>query len=213
MVELHWRFAARRYPWFIPPSEVFPRAALIDLAGSPVAGPEFADVLLLQVMHGTRHQWERLEWLVAFVQLLKRVRGEDERLIARAAANGSSRALGLSLRLSRDLLGAPLTPRLSKLADDPRSAALATHVVHTLERGIFSTAQPYEFNMAVMDEPRDRVRYVALSVLCPTPREWEAVRLPDWLVFLYYPLRLARLVALLPRRIARAVVRLKSVRR
>jgi Uncharacterised nucleotidyltransferase len=191
-IELHWRFAAPRYPWSIPAEEVFARSVIIDLAGFPAASPDAADQLLLQLMHGARHQWERLEWLVAFVQLLGRVRENEEVLIGRAEANGSSRALSLGLRLAHDLLGAPLSPRLAALAGEERSAARAAQIVRAIEAATFSTAQPYVFNMALMDRGRDRARYIALSVLSPTPREWELVRLPDWLVFLYYPIRLVR---------------------
>ncbi len=191
-VELHWRFAAPRYPWSIPAEDVFSRAVIVDLAGWPAASPDTADQLLLQLMHGARHQWERLEWLVAFAQLLKRV-GENEKvLIDRAEQNGSSRALSLALRLAHDLLGAPLSPRLVALAGEERSAARAAQIVRAIHAAKFSTGQPYVFNMALMDHGRDRARYIALSVLSPTPREWELVRLPDWLVFLYYPIRLAR---------------------
>jgi hypothetical protein len=65
-----------------------------------------------------------------------------------------------------------------------------------MQAATFSTDQPYVFNMAIMDHGRDRARYMALSVLSPTPREWELVRLPDWLVFLYYPIRLVRVTLL-----------------
>jgi hypothetical protein len=195
-VELHWRFAAPRYPWSIPAEEVFARAVTIDLAGSPVASPDAADQLLLQLMHGARHQWERLEWLVAFAQLLGRVRENEEVLIERAEANGSSRALSLALRLAHDLLGAPLSPRLAALAGEERSTVRAAQIVAAMEAAKFSTDQPYVFNMAMMDRGRDRARYIALSVLSPTPREWELVRLPDWLVFLYYPIRLVRVTLL-----------------
>lgn len=195
-VELHWRFAAPRYPWSIPAEEVFARAVTIDLAGSRASSPDATDQLLLQLMHGARHQWERLEWLVAFAQLLKRVRENEEVLIERAEANGSSRALSLALRLAHDLLGAPLSPRLAALAGEARSAARAAQIVRAIEASTFSTNQPYVFNMAMMDHGRDRARYIALSVLSPTPREWELVRLPDWLVFLYYPIRLVRVTLL-----------------
>ncbi len=195
-VELHWRFAAPRYPWSIQAEEVFARSVTIDLAGWPAASPDTADQLLLQLMHGARHQWERLEWLVAFAQLLSRVRENEEVLIERAETNGSSRALSLALRLAHDLLGAPLSPRLAALADEERSAARAAQIVAATEAGKFSTEQPYVFNMAMMDRSRDRAKYIALSVLSPTPREWELVRLPDWLVFLYYPIRLVRVIVL-----------------
>jgi hypothetical protein len=195
-VELHWRFAAPRYPWSIPAEEVLARSVLIDLAGWPAASPDAADQLLLQLMHGARHQWERLEWLVAFAQLLSRVRENEEVLIERADANGSSRALSLALRLAHDLLDAPLSPRLAALAGEDRSAARAAQIVVAMRAAKFSTDQPYVFNMAMMDSGRDRARYIALSVLSPTPREWELVRLPDALVFLYYPIRLVRVVLL-----------------
>ena len=195
-VELHWRFAAPRYPWSIPAEEVFARAITVELAGVPTASPDGTDQLLLQLMHGARHQWERLEWLVAFAQLLRHTRENEEVLIERAEANGSSRALGLALRLAHDLLGAPLSPRLSGLAGEERTTARAAQIVGAIEAAKFSTDQPYVFNMAMMDRGVDRARYIALSVLSPTEREWELVRLPDWLVFLYYPIRLVRVTLL-----------------
>ena len=129
---------------------------------------------------------------MAFAQLLRHARENEEVLIERANANGSSRALGLALRLAHDLLGAPLSPRLSALAGEERTAARAAQIVGAIEAAKFSTNQPYVFNLSMMDRSVDRARYIALSVLSPTEREWELVRLPDWLVFLYYPIRIVR---------------------
>jgi putative nucleotidyltransferase-like protein len=216
-VELHWRFAARRYPWSMTVEEVFARATTIDLGGFAgigadptefaIASPDHTDQLLLQIMHGTRHQWERLEWLVAFVQLLRRSGGDEELLIKRAYTNESARALKLALRLAHDVLGAPLPPRYIALADEAATAARAAQIVRALEAGTASSAQPYRFNMDMMDHAGDRARYIALSVFSPTPREWELVRLPGWLVSLYYPIRLARVLALRSARVARASLR------
>ncbi len=216
-VELHWRFAARRYPWSMTVEEVFARATTIDLGGFAaigavptgfaIASPDHTDQLLLQIMHGTRHQWERLEWLVALVQLLKHSGGDGELLVKRAYTNESARALKLALRLAHDVLGAPLPPRHAALADEPATVARAAQIVRALEAGTASGDQPYRFNMEMMDHASDRVRYVALSVFSPTPREWELVRLPEWLVSLYYPIRLARVLALRSARVARASMR------
>ena len=221
-VELHWRFAARRYPWSMTVEEVFARATTIDLGGFAavstdptefaIASPDHTDQLLLQIMHGTRHQWERLEWLVAFVQLLKRAGGHEELLVKRAYTHESARALKLALRIAHDVLGAALPPRLIALADEPATAARAVQIVRALEAGKASPDQPYRFNMEMMDRTSDRVRYVALSVFSPTPREWELVRLPEWLVALYYPIRVARVLTLRSVRVARMSLRgLRSV--
>jgi hypothetical protein len=199
-VELHWRFAAPRYPWSTPPEDVLARARAIELAGTTVAIAEPTDELLLQAMHGTRHQWETLEWLVAFSRLLRNGAIDETALIERAQAHGSRRALGVSVRLAHDLLGAPLSPGLAAISSDAASVALAAEIVRGVDRamdsGERSTDQPYSLNLRMMDRAGDRARYVALSLIAPTVREWELVRLPDGLLVLYYPIRLLRVVAL-----------------
>lgn len=205
-VELHWRFAASRYPWSLEPCDVLARAGGAVLAGMRIAIAGPTDEALLQAMHGARHQWERLEWLVAFRRLLLRPGVDEAALVERARANRSARALAVGLRLARDLLGAPLPRRLEEVAAGEATAARAGAIVRAVDAGESSTDQPYRFNVGMMDRPADRARYIALSVLAPTPREWELVRLPDWALPLYYPLRLARVLALRPIRLARALV-------
>jgi len=206
-VELHWRFAAPRYPWSLRVADVMARATNWECVGCAALTPEPADQVLLQVMHGTRHQWEQLEWLVTVVQLLKRSAVDEEALIARAKANGSYRALAVTLRLARGVLGAPLSPRLAGLADGGRAAVRAAEIVRTLESGTSSLREPYAFNARMMDRWDDRVRYIARGVFSPTPREWELVRLPASLVLLYYPLRIARVLVLRSARAVRALLR------
>jgi hypothetical protein len=194
-VELHWRFAAQRYPWSMSVEDVLSRASMDVAVGFGAASPDQTDQILLQVMHGTRHQWERLEWLVALVQLLTRADADESSLIERASHNESARALQVALRLARDLLGMPLSLQLGALADEPGTAARAAQIVRALEGGAASPEDPYRLNMQMMDRTGDRVRYIALSVFSPTMREWELVRLPGRLAFLYYPIRIARVLA------------------
>jgi hypothetical protein len=211
-VELHWQFAASRYPWSMPPDDVFTRARVIELAGTDIAIPGPTDDLLLQAMHGARHQWERLEWLVAFGRLLRNEPLDERTLIERARANGSNRALRVGLRLAQDVLGVPLPSHLAAISSDESSAARASGIVRAIDSGSRSTEEPYTFNLGMMDHAGDRARYVALSVFAPTPREWELVRLPDWLLPLYYPLRLARVLALRPlRAVSMLTQRLRSL--
>ena len=207
-VELHWRFAASRYPWSMPPGEVLARARTIELAGAAIAIPGHVDDVLLQAMHGARHQWERLEWLVAFGLTLRNEALDERLLIERARANGSDRALRVGLRLARDLLGTPLPPVLAAIPLDDATRALAGEIARSIGgEAVPTTDEPYAFNLRMMDRVSDRARYVALSVFAPTPREWELVRLPDALLPLYYPIRLARVLALRPIRLAREAAR------
>jgi hypothetical protein len=209
--ELHWRFAAPRYPWSLPPEQVLSRSRSIVIAGAQVAVAEPTDELLLQAMHGVRHQWECLEWLVAFERLMRVATVDQRTLVERARANGSRRALAVSVRLANDLLGAPLSPRLDAISRDGTTVALAGEIVRGIanaaDAGELPTQQPYSFNQRMMDGTGARARYLALSVFAPTVREWELVRLPDGLRLLYYPVRLLRVLVLQPIRFARAAFR------
>ncbi len=196
-VELHWRFAAPRYPWSLPPEEVLARAGGSEVAGVNIAVPDATDQLLLQAMHGARHQWERLEWLVAFHELLRRPGVDEAQLLERARHHGSSRAIRVALRVTRDLWDTPMSPRLSAAGDDAQIALLAREIERALETGGATeiTDEPYAFNGQLMDDAGDRRRYLSHSVFAPTVREWELVRLPDALLPLYYPIRFVRVLA------------------
>ena len=150
-------------------------------------------------MHGARHQWECLEWLVAFTRLVCGARVDSATLIDRARSNGSARALAVALRLASDLLGAPLPSPLGAMASGrptrARAAAMIRGIDRAIETGENSRAEPYPLNLSMMDGLADRAKYLALSVFAPTPREWELVRLPDALLFLYFPVRIARVIA------------------
>jgi hypothetical protein len=195
-VELHWRFASPGFPWSLPPDDVFARAIPEVLAGVRVCVPEPTDRVLLQAMHGARHQWERIEWLVAFRQLLRRGTSDHETLLARAAEHRSRRALGVALRLARDLLRAELPPRLVAVAEEAQAVSIAADIERGLASGDFPVGSPLGLDLRTMDGIADRVRYLAVGVFAPTLREWELVRLPDRLLPLYYPVRLARLAGL-----------------
>jgi hypothetical protein len=210
-VELHWRYAAPRYPWSLSAEEVLSRSRSIEIAGVHIAVAEPTDELLLQAMHGARHQWECLEWLVAFGRLMRLAAIDERALVERARANGSLRALAVSLRLANDVLGARLSPRLDAISRDDTTVALAGEIVRAIanaaDAGELPTAQPYSLNQRMMDGAGARARYLALSVFAPTMREWELVRFPDGLRLLYYPVRLLRVLVLRPVRFARAEVR------
>jgi hypothetical protein len=61
-LELHWRFASPHYPWTFAPTTVSARASRIEIGGAVVLVPSALDEIVLQAMHGTRHQWDQLEW-------------------------------------------------------------------------------------------------------------------------------------------------------
>ncbi len=196
-VELHWRFARAIYPWTLPIDDVFARAQHVEIAGVPVLTSDPLDSALLQCMHGARHEWETLEWLVALDGTIHRTKIDSRALLERATQHRSRRALLLAVLLLRDLLQSEATPHdLTILAErDANVLQLAAEVVARFTQEL--SDRPHtgrRFAMRLMDGNGDRANYLLCSAFEPTLREWELLPLPDSLLPLYYLIRPVRLL-------------------
>ena len=196
-VELHWRFARAIYPWTLPVDDVFSRACYIDIAGVSVLTSDPLDSTLLQCMHGARHEWESLEWLVALDSTLRRTHIDSGALLERATRHRSRRALLLAALLLRDLLKSDAAPReLIALAErDSNVMQLATEIVARFTEELTTGPRTgRRFAMRLMDGNADRANYLLRSAFEPTLREWEMLPLPNPMLPLYYLIRPVRLL-------------------
>lgn len=199
LAELHWRFCATRFPWNPPLGEILDRSTTVELAGARIAVPAREDQLLLLLLHGTRHLWAELEWVLAVAELLRAGTLDGSALLDRTRAVGGRRAALVGFEVARRALGAPVPdPLVAEAARDAHVASLAREALACLCDG--PSASPLQrnnaraFHLQCLEQPRDRVRFVLQGALRPTPREWEVVRLPGALTFLYVPIRIGRLL-------------------
>ena len=216
-VELHWRFADRRFPFALDLAPALARAHTIRFGGSALPALAADDLLVVLAMHGSRHLYERLEWLAGVTRLLAAHRGEASRLAAHAESLRARRMLLVSVHVARRLLGFPLDDGWRRvLATDPGSAAAGAAMAAELEAHVLRDV-PLSAGVSLqrryaelVDTRADRARLYVRAALDPTARDHEVVALPDALVPLHHVLRPARLAATY---VARAVApRVKSER-
>ena len=175
------------------------RAARVAIGEAGVLTPELHDDVFLQATHGARHQWEQLEWLVAFSERLSpraSVSPDPRLLLELAAAQRSTRVFLLGAWLADTLLGAAVPEMLRALAhDDAIVVRLGREIVGRFHRTAppYSAAENRAFCLDLIETPGARVRFLADEVFLPTMREWELVQLPEPLLPLYVPIRLGRL--------------------
>ena len=198
VVELHWSISPRSLSAGL--GGPFSREGLEEVG---VAGTTFltlpADVLLVALcVHGAKHVWERLGWIVDVAELIERRPGLDwADVLARAGEAGHVRELLLGCLLARDLLGIHLPEAPSRrIAADPRLPALGRTVRAQLAPpapGHLGLAQTARFHLGVRGTWRARLAYFRYAMM-PTVADWTAVPLPRWLAPLHYPLRAVRLI-------------------
>ena len=201
-VELHWRFADRRFPFALDLERALARARTVRIGGAALPMLVDDDLLAVLAMHGARHLYERLEWLAGVTRLLCAHRGEASRLAAHAESLRARRMLLVSVHVARRILDFPLGDDWRRvLASDPDAEAVGEAMAAELEAHVLRDV-PLPDGAALqrryadlVDTRGDRARLYVHAALDPTARDHEAVALPDALVPLHHVLRPARLAA------------------
>ena len=200
LVELHVRALSRRFGPEPATEDLWRRRRTLNLAGTVVPAPRADDVLYLQLVHGAKHRWERLEWIASTAELLRIRNGDVSALLDGSYPN--TRAVLLGCLLAHRLLGAPLDAGAAALiARDRTVRRLAAEVPRHLFReagaddaGPGDTAAKLWFNFRLQRGGVARARFLYRWVAWPSPEDWEHLRLPRSMFFLYRILRPIRLL-------------------
>src|SRR5271155_804746 len=72
LVELHNDRTMRYYPRGLPIEEIFSRGVQVEMDGRKILAPCVEDHLILICIHGAKHFWERLMWIVDVAALIVR---------------------------------------------------------------------------------------------------------------------------------------------
>jgi hypothetical protein len=198
-MELHWTISPRYVSRTLDPEQLWERVESVSVAGVTV--PTLPPEVLLPSLceHGAKHSWERLGWICDVAELTQTSRTLDwDRIMREARRSGAGRMLALGLFLARSLLGARLPDEVWRLVEaDPVVEAVASGVRMRLfeepgrRPGVFERTL---LQLRLLERWGERIRFCRLVLTTPTVADWKQVRLPPALSFLYYPLRVARLL-------------------
>jgi Uncharacterised nucleotidyltransferase len=192
VVELQWALADRASGLPRDLGPLFGRASTVALGPGgrrvPTLSPE--DQVLVLAIHGGLHLWERLAWVADLARALSVTPTPDAQAILRRATRaGARRTLlaGLGVEAAEVLARA--------LAADPKAEEVARDVSAKVLRADHepSAGAQLRLHLAMKDGTSARVLSLVRYATVPTESDRLAVRLPDALYPLYYPVRFARL--------------------
>jgi hypothetical protein len=171
--------------------EVMSRLQPVSLAGMTVETFGNEDMVLYQAMHGAKHLWRRMEWILSLAELVRVSPIDWSVVIARAEAAHATRMLALGLHLIESFTDVKVPIHLI----DPQMKNLATQIkneIFHVSRTIDST-ETNRYNFRIMDRKRDALVSAVRALFVPTLPDWEALALPAALHSLYYAVRPLRL--------------------
>ena len=129
-VDLTWRIAPAY--WNLPkiaPS-AWTRLGRLSLAGDTVPWLAGEDLLVVLCLHGSKHKWDTLKWIVDVAELLRVHPQLDWSYLWDSARDGGAqRMVALGLLLAHDLLQAPVPPaQLERIRADASLAPFMAEV-------------------------------------------------------------------------------------
>lgn len=197
-VDLQWRPRARYFSFPLPARELWERSISTTLAGHPVRTFAMEDLVLMLLVHGAKHTWNRLDQVSTLAAVLRNNPGLDWSAVEqRAREHGAHRMLLLGLQLAVTWFSAPIPDRLGSAAEEDslvvalaRELAQAWFVADPLTASVASTLC---LHLRMRERFVDRVRHCFWLAVTPGVPDWQEVILPPTLHWLHYGLRPFRL--------------------
>ncbi|MCF8057641.1 MAG: nucleotidyltransferase family protein [Desulfocapsa sp.] len=202
-IELHWELTGRFFRQHVEFEDLEPRLRQASLAGRIVNNLGAEDLLVFLCIHGTRHYWNQLDLVCCVAELIRAETDLDWMLALELAEQlGARKMLFIGLFLARELLDAKLPDQLTVMLDrQEKTKAFTEGIINRLAvSGPVPTMgssylQSLVFHFMTMDRLSDFIRYAILRpVFNTTHSDWQQIKLPASLAFLYYLTRPFRLM-------------------
>jgi hypothetical protein len=198
LVEFHTERTLRYFPVPIDLQELTGRLITVEIGGQYLRTFSIEDTLVMLCVHGAKHFWERLGWVLDIAKLIT-AQEMDWTLVQKISANMESiRVLLLGLCLAHEMFNAPLPERfLEEIRRDHTVRELAEKVYEQYSdisdpgAGVLPRAL---FRFRLRDGLGQGIRHTLRLAMSPTESDRQAVRLPRWLTPLYMLVRPWRLL-------------------
>ncbi len=202
-LELHWKLTTEPLFLSFDYESLWRQARPVSLGGAEVLAPCPEDLLSTLCVHGAKHLWGRLEWILGLAELI-RVPGRIDwaKVLGRIKTRGGARVHWVGLGLAHDLLGIQLPESvLHGLQADPTVSPL----IRRIRPGIFQKAtqskgipiREIRIFLRMTEGIQGKSLFLCrlgLVWIVPTEEEWKLLPLSDRFFPLYYLFRPLRLV-------------------
>jgi precorrin-6B methylase 2 len=197
-VELHTERTLRYFSHPINLDELNARAIHLKIGGQDLRVFSVEDLLVMLCVHGAKHFWERLSWIVDIAQLIAARDVNWDLLFGIAAKMESTRVLLLGLDLAHEATRVALPQAVGeRVCGDAQVKKLVASVLEQYSgvsdpsAGVFRRAA---FRVRSCDGFWQGLRQMIRLSLSPTEGDRQVMRLPDFLSPFYAVVRPFRLL-------------------
>lgn len=204
-LELHWKLSGSHFALPFEMSRLWQQLEPINLAGVKVNTLSFNDLLIYLCLHGSRHSWERFNWICDINELINSKENIDWELVyAEAKRLGCENTLALGLYLVYEFfsLKVPI-PNWQKIENDQTFKEIAADIRARLfapEWVPVVIGDRYLYHLKLKEKFWDRwklhlhyIFWYLKIIFTPNAADKNLLYLPRWLAPLYFIMRPFRL--------------------
>ncbi|BAF72466.1 nucleotidyltransferase domain-containing protein [Sulfurovum sp. NBC37-1] len=198
-IEIHWELLSQNYAVAWKSTTLWQCTDEVEINHRNIPAMAFEKQLIYLCLHGSKHLFERIEWICDIDRSVRMQEKIDwHYIITTSKELGVFRMLLLGLSLASDLIGLSLPKEITQairkdstlpgLKKKIVSSYSAKHGKNTVDRSYFFTV------MQMREHPSDRLRFAWQALFATQFNDINYIRLPRYLYFLYPLVRLYRLV-------------------
>lgn len=196
LVDLHWAFEARNYSFSINYKDIENSLLTSSFQNRKIKIIPFELLIVILSIHGCKHYWQRLIWLIDFTLLVEQNTDINWiKILEFSNKFNCKKMLLISLFLSNYIFNTTLNNKVVEKIDENKDV---TRIALIMFNNIFHksnrTNKFLNKNLYVnsMEKNKDKITYY-LNLINPSSIELNIINFPSYLYFLYYPLRFLRL--------------------
>jgi hypothetical protein len=194
-IELHWKLFSDEFQTNIETLNIKENLDEVELLNHKLKSFQKEVLILYLSIHGAKHNWERVEWLVDIVRFIEKNGIDWEKLTELMHKTRTSKIMLSTLYLCHKVLGFELPSSISqalaqtqilKLSKD--FEALFYHRFRDSLDVKVQTKVISKIQYDILEGYKSKLLFIA-SLLKPTDIDFQSISLPKPLHFLYYFLR------------------------
>jgi len=192
--EMHWRLMESHYPMQLDLDTIWDNQKTIIINGKEIKTFATEDLLLFLCIHGSKHLYERIEWIKDIDLLIRSHDIDWEEIDKKVSGSGFETMYYLGLHLSYQLFKTELPISVLEHISIARKLTNVTEYIldswqNENTNNIKDTIQRLRIKLKLLPGFKEKIKHLHIIILKPSYNELWFVELPKSLYWLYYFIR------------------------
>lgn len=194
-IELHWKLFSDEFKTDIENIQIKENLSQVSISNHTLESFENEILILYLTVHGAKHRWERIEWLLDIVKIVQNQTINWDRLLELMHTTKTSKILLSTLYLCQNILDLDIPEKVQILINDVKILKLSKNFekdfyknfTNPIKRKV-QTKTISKIQYDVLNGFKSKASFL-LSLLKPSELDFKSVDFPKYLYILYYFIR------------------------